>query len=263
MSVMRSSIPALGLVVAAGCLEYSPHAIVLDGSERDLHGKALARLAATPAPEAIRFAVVGDTQIAFDEAEEAVAHLNERDDLSFVVQVGDFTHFGLLGEFRRMNEIFARLRVPYFVVIGIHEHLGNGEDIYGRMFGPTHLAFTYGRTRFVLFDSNSREFGFDGSIPDLAWLAARLAPDGAHERAVLLSHCPPGTGDFDPKLVAGYDALLRDHPSVLSFHGHEHAYRFEERVGTPLYVADGVDHRSYLVATLHPTGGVAVERVWF
>jgi hypothetical protein len=258
---MRRRVPALSLVLVAACFEYSPHAIVLDGSERDLHEKALARLRATRPPETVRFAVVGDTQVAFDEAAEAVAHLNGRDDIDFVVQIGDFTHFGLLQEFRRMNEIFARLRVPYFVVIGIHEHLGNGEEIYERMFGAADLAFSFGRTRFVLFDSNSREFAYDGTIPDVAWLAERL--DGAHDTAVLLSHCPPGTSDFDPKLVARYDALLRDHRPIISFHGHEHRFRFEEREGTPLYVADSVDHRSYLVAEVDPAGEFAVERVFF
>jgi predicted phosphodiesterase len=253
----------LALLLAAGCFEYSPHAIVLDGSEHGLHEKALARLRATRAPETVRFAVVGDTQVAFDEAEEAVAHLNARDDIDFVVQIGDFTHFGLLEEFRRMNEIFARLRVPYFVVIGIHEHLGNGQDIYERMFGPGHLAFTFGRSRFVLFDSNSREFAYDGTIPDVAWLAAQLAPDGDHDARVLFSHVPPGTSDFDPKLVARYDALLRGHQPLISFHGHEHRFRFEEREGTQLFVADSVDHRSYLVAEVDPAGEFYVERVDF
>jgi 3',5'-cyclic AMP phosphodiesterase CpdA len=259
---MKRRLAALSLVAAAACFEYSPHAIVLDGSERDLHEKALARLGATRPPETVRFAVVGDTQVAFDEAAEAVADLNRRDDIDFVVQIGDFTHFGLLDEFKRMNEIFAALRVPYLVVIGNHDHLGNGEEIHERMFGPSHLAFTFGRTLFVLFDSNSREFGYDGTIPDVGWLEQRLAP-GAHDAAVLLSHVPPGTIDFDRKLVERYDALLREHRPLISFHGHEHRPRFEEREGTPLYVADSVDHRSYLVAEVDPAGEFYVERVFF
>jgi 3',5'-cyclic AMP phosphodiesterase CpdA len=261
---MRPLLP-LALLVAAGCLEYSPHAVDLDGSERDLHSKALARLAAAPAPAVVRFAVVGDTQLAFDEAEEAVDHLNGRADLAFVVQAGDFTNFGLLPEYRLMNHIFERLRVPYFVVIGIHEYLGNGEDIYDRMFGPTDFSFTFAGTRFVLFDSNSREFAFDGSVPDLGWLAAQLPPggDGTYDRAVLFSHVAPGHGDFDPRLEEPYVALLRSQPSVISFHAHEHRFRFDDATGTPIYLADSVNHRSYLVATLLPDGAIGVERISF
>ncbi len=253
----------LGLALLAACLEYSPHAVVLDASERNLHGKALARLAAAPPTPQLRFAVIGDTQLAYDEAHDAVEHLNARDDLAFVVQMGDFTQLGLLPEFRLMNEIFARLRVPYFVVIGIHDRLGNGDRIYHAMFGPHDLAFTYERTRFVLFDSNSREFAFDGRVPALTWLAAQLATDGEHDRAVLFSHVPPGHSDFDPALVEGYDTLLRNHAPILSLHAHEHQFRAEERAGTPVYVADSVDHRTYLVATLPPGGGFEVERVPF
>jgi hypothetical protein len=255
--------PAFGLALVAACLEYSPHAVVLDASERDLHAKALARLAAGPSPPLLRFAIVGDTQLAYDEAEAAIEHLNARDDLAFVVQMGDFTQLGLLPEFRLMNEIFARLRVPYFVVVGIHDRLGNGDRIFQGMFGSHDFAFTFERTRFVLFDSNSREFAFDGRVPDLAWLAARLAPDGQHDRAVLFSHIAPGHSDFDPALVEGYDALLRDRQPILSFHAHEHQFRVEEREGTFLYLADSVDHRTYLVATLPPGGGFEVERVSF
>jgi 3',5'-cyclic AMP phosphodiesterase CpdA len=252
----------MAALVLGGCLEYSPHAIDLEPSERDLHRKALERLEATPPPAVLRFAVVGDTQLAFDEAEEAIEHLNARDDLSLVIQAGDFTHFGLVSEFRLMNDLFARLRVPYLVVIGIHEFLGNGEDVYAEMFGAHDLAFTFARTRFVLFDSNSREVAYDGTVPDLGWLRAQLEP-GDHDLAVLLSHCPPGTSDFDPALVEGYDAILRERGPLVSFHAHEHDYRFEEREGTPLHVADSLDHRSYLVATVRAGGAVEVERVHF
>ena len=165
---------------AGGLLRVQPPRAVLEASERDLHGKALDRLQAAPPPAVVRFAVVGDTQLAFDEAADAVEHLNAREDLAFVVQMGDFTHVGIAP------------RVPP------HERgvrpapralLRRGRDPRPRgkrrristpgCSGQPHLAFTFGRTRFVLFDSNSREVGFDGSVPNLAWLSAQLAPDGA------------------------------------------------------------------------------------
>lgn len=260
---MRIRALAALALAAAGCLEFSPHAADLQGSERDLNRKAIARLQSGPAPSILRFALVGDVQIAFDEAEDAVEHLNRRDDLAFVVQLGDFTHVGTLQEFREMNEIFERLRVPYLAVIGNHDHLGNGRDIFVDMFGPTEIAFTYAGVRFVLFDSNSREADFDGTVPDVDWLAAQLAPDGAHDRAVLLSHVPPSTSDFDPVLEEPYRDVLRSAPSVVSFHAHEHRFRSGDVAGTPLWVADAVEHRNYLVATVAAGGGIEVERVFF
>jgi 3',5'-cyclic AMP phosphodiesterase CpdA len=260
---VRVSVAAAALAFAAGCLEYSPHVTKLEGAERDLNHKAIARLAATPAPAVLRFAVVGDTQLALDEVEDAVAHLNRRTDLAFVVQVGDYTEFGQLFEFRLMNDVFAGLRVPWLVVIGNHDYLGNGEEIFVEMFGPRNQAFTFARTRFVLFDSNSREVAFSGDVPDLGFVAAQLEPDGDHDRAVLLSHVPPATSDFDPERVEGFDEILQTRAPVASFHGHEHGFRFEQREGVDLYVADWIVHRNYLVATLLPGGGVEVERVFF
>jgi hypothetical protein len=259
---VRGVVAALS-IAAGACFEYSPHATDLDGSERGLHQKALARLDVAPAPAFTRFAVVGDTQLRADDTADAVDHLNARTDVAFVVQIGDFTHLGLLPEFKLMNDVFARLRVPYFVVIGIHEYLGNGEEIYASMFGPHDLAFTLQGTRFVLFDDNSREFAFDGTVPDVAWLARQLPADGSYHHAVLFSHVPPGTSDFDPALVERYDALLEAQPDVISFHGHEEKFRFEERRGTPVYVVDGINGRSYFVVTVLAQGGFEIERVSF
>jgi 3',5'-cyclic-AMP phosphodiesterase len=253
---------AAAVIVAAGCLEYSPHQLPTSGSERDLHRKALERLAAAPPPAVLRFAVVGDTQLFFDDAERAIASLAARDDLAFVVQVGDFTHVGLWPEFRIMNDLFRRLPVPYFVVVGIHDLLGNGDEIYERMFGPLDLAFDYAGTQFIFLDTNSREYGFDGRVPDLAWLEAQLAPGPGTDRIVVFGHCRAESGDFDPALRAPFSALLRGAGVDLTIHGHDHAYSAGEHEGVPFVVADAVDGRSYLVVTATPAG-FEVERVGF
>lgn len=262
----RALLPfALAVSLAgAGCLEYSPHAIPLDEADRDVHRKSLERLVAQPAAEVLRFAVVGDTQGDFDEAREAVARLNARDDLSFVVQVGDFTHLGLAPEYRKMNEIFRRLRVPYFVVVGNHDLLANGGDIYDHMFGARHLVFMHGRTRFVLFDTNGVEYGWDGTRPDLAFLRRVLGPREEYDQAILFAHIDPYNGDFDPALREPYFALLRDLGVQVSFYGHGHkpGPGFE-RDGSRLHVVGAVDYRTYLIGTVHQDGRIDVERVFF
>ena len=79
-----------------------------------------------------------------------------------------------------MNEIFARLHVPYLVVVGIHDLIGNGDAIYASMFGPTDFAFTHARVRFVVFDSNSTAHE-RRTVPDVAWVAEQLAPGPDHD----------------------------------------------------------------------------------
>lgn len=250
------------LLAAAGCLEYSPHQLATGEDEQELNRKAVERILAGPAGP-LRFAVVGDTQRSFEDAQDAVDALNRRGDVQFVVQVGDFTNVGLWLEYRLMNEIFARLRVPYLVVVGIHDLFGNGRAIYRSMFGPTDFAFTHARTRFVFFDSNSRAHG-GGGVPDVGWVAAQLAPGPDHDRALAFAHVAPGQGGaFDETLAQPLIEVLARGGVDLSLHAHAHRYEAYERGGVRFVLADSVDHRSYLVVSQRPDGGFGFEKVEF
>lgn len=247
----------------AACLEFSPHELPQDSSERDLHRKALEALSARSDDLSLRFAAVGDTQLEFNHAEDFVAAVNQRDDLDFVVQLGDFTNYGLTFEYEVMNRIFARLRVPYFVLAGNHDLLGNGQAIYEHMFGPRDLAFTHARVRLVLLDTNSHEHRYTPDVPDLAWLAEQLAPDPAHDEAIVMGHCGPDVFEFNPDLREPYLTLLRGAGVTLSLHAHAHHFESREHDGVMVVTADAVHGRSYLVVTRVPGGGFGVERVPF
>ncbi len=252
----------LGLL--AGCLEYGPHVLPRDASERDLNRKAIERLVAAPPAGPLTLAVVGDTQESFDEAEDAVASIDARGDVQLVVQIGDFTHVGTLLEYQLMNDIFARLRVPYLVVAGYHDLLGNGARIYAEMFGPTNFAFDLGRVRLVFFDSNSASHDYDGSVPDLAWLEAALGAAPEPERALAFSHiAPDGDSLFDARLAAPLLALLADAGVDVSFSGHAHRADAFELGGVPIVLADSLDHRTWVLVRQREDGGFDVERVPF
>lgn len=258
--VFPGSIILLGALLG-GCLSYSPHE--LPTSEREIHRENLAELEAGAAAEPLRFAVLGDVQRAFDETSTAVDRLNALDDLAFVVQVGDFTDQGLLYEFDLMNELFERLRMPYFVVVGNHDLLGNGDRIYESFFGPRNYDFTFQRTRLVFLDTNSREYGFGERAPDLAWLGPRIAPGPDHDRVVIFSHVWPWSDDFDPALRDPFLDQLGDADVVASFHGHDHTYRTRSHDGVQYVIADSAANRTFLVVTLLPSGELDVQRVPF
>jgi hypothetical protein len=260
--VPRHAIAAT-LLSSLACLEYSPHALSSAGPARDLHARGVERLLATPPPDVLRFAVIGDTQLHFDQTRLVVDRVNERADVAFAVQVGDLTHHGLAFEYREMHEVLGRLHVPYFVAVGNHDLLANGGDLFARLYGARNLAFTWARTRFVLADTNALEAGFDGTVPDLAFLEGALAPGPDHDQAFLFSHCNPQSPDFDPRLLEPFLGVLRDAGASASFHGHGHHYAESVRDGVSYYVVDAVDERTYLVVTVHAAGGFEVERVPF
>lgn len=243
----------------AGCLEYSPHQIPTGRDERNLD--AVARVQAAPPGGPLRFGVIGDVQLHPDHARRAVDRLNDVAGLAFVVQLGDFTELGMLHEYELMRDVHGRLDVPWLLLVGNHDLLANGGRIYDRMFGPRNLAFTVGRTRVVLLDDNSREYGFGAGVPDLGWLAAQLAPDGTFDRAVVLAHVPSESTDFDPALREPFEALLEASGVSLVLHAHDSHLRRYRRGEVEFVVAASVAVREAYVVTEQPSGELAVEVV--
>lgn len=246
-------------LTAAGCLEYSPHQIPTGASRHNL--EAMAALQAAPPDGPLLFGVIGDVQLHPDHAAEAVERLNQVEGLAFVVQLGDFTELGMLREYELMRDVHARLRVPWFLVVGNHDLLSNGGAIYDRMFGPRNLAFTVARTRVVLLDDNSREYGFGAGVPDLDWLAAQLAPDGTHDRAVVLAHVPSQSTDLDPALREPFEALLAAAGVSLVVHGHDSNHRSYRRGGVEYVVAASVRAREVYLVSEQPTGELVAGQV--
>lgn len=264
--ILGISLPLLTLVWGGACelFPFSPHQVWLNESQQDLTRKNLQHIKALPPRESFKFAVLGDVQQYLTEARDAIPVLNRQEDIEFVIQVGDITDFGFAKEFLWTHQILARLKAPLLVVIGNHDLLSNGKAIYKKMYGPTDFAFLYGRTKFVLLDTNSREYGFNGRIPDLGWLESQLEMDGSWDRAVVVSHVPPTNPDFDPDLAEKFAATLRRNGVVLSLHGHVHD--FSDRLpfddGVRYVTADSVSGRNFLVISVGPDK-LDVDRIFY
>jgi len=249
-------LPTLLSLVAVLCWscnadEFSPNQKFNNDTPTDVNAKEISALPQKPAGSAIRIAVSGDTQRKYKESQIFVDEINRRNDVDFVILNGDISDFGLLLEFEGINKIYSGLKVPYISVIGNHDQVANGFDIFLRMYGPTNFTFNYAGVKFVCHDSNSREHNFDGKIPDINWLRENLGLEENVNHIVALSHVPPTDADFDQKLRSAYETLFNSTPGMLaSIHSHQHTpdviYRQDDQ-GIPFIITNAIVNRAYTI----------------
>ncbi len=248
-------------------LQYHPNEVRLEERDRNLNAKSIARLFAQPKKQSFRFAVTGDSQRFYDDLAALVEKVNTYDDISFLVLNGDITDFGLNREYKWVSRELQKLQVPFIGVIGNHDMLANGRLIYQQMFGPENFSFEYNGYKFIALNSNSREVGYNGSIPDTSWLREEVAEQNSQFQPgiFVFSHVPPTNEDFDPRLSAAYSSILTNSARVLfSIHGHQHGYSLAQPYGPPVqYLGAGSLHkRSFAIINVTPDSTHA-EQVFF
>jgi 3',5'-cyclic AMP phosphodiesterase CpdA len=244
-------------------IEYSPNEVRLSDSEKSLNARNIARIEAAPAGDSFQFAVIGDTQRSYDELEDFVNSVNQRKDVSFVVVNGDITDFGQAKEYQWVNRTLEQLHVPYVAVIGNHDMLANGRLAFHQMFGPNNFSFSHDSTKFICLNSCSREYGYDGTVPDLNWLQGQLSDLSGYTAAFVICHVPPFHQDFDQNLSEAYNRLLVQSGKVhLSIHGHTHTYSDTRPYGKEIeYLVTGAtDKRHYVLITVR-NDAYEIERV--
>lgn len=263
----RLALPCACILTLSACkVEYHPYDTRVAGAT-GINAYNIARIeAATAGRRSVRFAVISDTQRWYDETAEAVEALNERDDIDFVLHAGDMADFGMRAEFERMRDILNRLRVPYVAIIGNHDCLATGEDLFEEIFGDFNFAFTAGNVRMVCLNTNALEFGRDKPVPDFGFLETAITefPSEA-EKSVVAMHAKPFSEQFDNNVARGFEYAVSRMPSLqFCINGHNHTYTVDEPFGDGVlyYQCDNIAKRSYLLFTLDDEG-YECERIVF
>lgn len=209
--------------------EYSPYVIDFEDHEINLTQKNISTLSSGNASDTLTIVLTGDSHRFYDEAERMVNKINSEYNIDFLIHTGDFTDYGIPKQYQWSNMIFSKLNAPYFVVIGNHDLVSNGVVGYKEMFGDLNFSFIYHSIKFIFINTNSREYEFNGQVPDLDWLQNEVNPGDEFEKVILVFHAPPFDADFDSNLEADFMNLLHSSDNVLfATHGHLHSFNFSE-----------------------------------
>lgn len=265
---MRIVLPLLAFTVItlASCkkfVQFHPNEVRPD--EVNLNAKNIARINALPDKDTFRFILTGDSQRFYEQVEDFTGHVNTLRDISFVLLNGDLVDFGLNSEYNMLAPKLKNLNVPFVAIMGNHDMLANGKEIFNRMFGPENFTFTYSGTTFICFNSNSREANFNGTVPDLNMLEQEISHASHANNVMFVSHVPPNSGDFDKGLEQRYSNIVSHAPHArMSLHAHEHRYvedtPYED--GFPYLIVGSFQNRNYALITVSGTN-VSVEEKFY
>lgn len=205
--------------------EFSPYQTEISHEmPRNLNSINISKLkqSETNSDDTVTILYSGDSQRFYDELDNLVDKVNARTDIDFFILCGDISDFGTLQEFLWVTRELEELRVPYMCAIGNHDLTANGEQVYNNVFGEKYFSFNYKQYRFLFHDTNGREYGFNGTTPNLWWLTEELK-DTSSYWFVGISHVPPYDVDFDKALEIPYKNILASKNNfILSLHGHLH-----------------------------------------
>lgn len=234
-------------------IEYSPSQIFDKNSYQNINANNLKILGEGSHDDTVRFVITGDTQRWYDEAVKFYKKVNSMQGVDFVIVAGDITEFGTLKEMQWLAQKFNKLTIPYVAVVGNHDLTMRGRDVFLRMYGDLNYTFTYGGVKFICHDTNSREYNFNGNVPNIPWLKKELQPQDGVSNYVAISHVPPTDDDFDEKLIKDYAATFDESPGFLtSFHGHTHNFkRFQlDNFHTPYVITSAIGKREFLLVEI-------------
>lgn len=242
--------------ITTGCewFEYHPYDAQVHG-ETHINAKNIAKIEeACAGKESFRFVFLGDTQRSYDDTEAAIKWINQRYDIDFVVHGGDISDFGLTKEFLWQRDLMNKLKVPYVVLLGNHDCLGNGQKVFKEVFGEFNFSFMAGNTKFVCLNTNAIEFDYSMPVPDFEFIEKELTDDNpAHEKTIVVMHAPPFNEQFNNNVAKVFQRYITGFPQLqFCLNAHEHriseADLFED--GVIYYGTSNIHKRKFLLFSL-------------
>ncbi|HPF51613.1 MAG TPA: metallophosphoesterase [Draconibacterium sp.] len=205
--------------------------------------------------DTLRFVFTGDTQRHYDETEDLVEAINKRNDIDFVIHGGDITDFGLSKEYQWMYNIFEKLKFPFVTLIGNHDVIGQGKDIYKKVFGDYNFSFVSHRTRFICLNTNALEFDYSTPVPDFDYMLSFVNDSADINNTIVVMHVPPYDVEFNNNAALMFNYIIENYKNVrFCLHAHDHNLKVNDffNNGIIYYGCEDISGRNYMVFTVTP-----------
>ena len=245
------------LVSCEDVFQYSPN--VVSPPEENINARNILRIQ-QDSGASFRFIVIADIHHAYDDLREFVSAVNSMPDIRFVAVAGDLTNSGLQFEYDDVHAELVKLRCPYLAAIGNHDLLANGQLVYEKMYGKMDFSFKADGIKFVFLNTNSREFGFPGNVPDLNFLQQELSDARSYTQAFVVAHVPASDSDFDQNLSEAFNEILESGNVSACINGHQNRYQLVVPVKFGFYqvVSGDLEDRTFVLISVNESG-VSIE----
>lgn len=248
---LLSTITLMAFLLSACDYEISPWATDPDCSNKVSIEYNLERLAELEAQvgerDTYQVALLSDPQSYPGAFEKVIDHVNTLPEVDFILLTGDLADTGIKAEFEWVCEAMEKAKQPILAVIGNHDALAFGTDIWHKYFGPEDYSFTYQNSKFIAYNDNKYEFA---NVPDRDWLAEQTQGHDARDLTVVFSHIPP----WDTDLALSQE--LKDMGVDLGVHGHVHKFDYWQLtdVQLPHYATTFTKDESFGLLSINPAG---------
>ena len=256
---MRKIVLTLCVIsLLSGCdmFDYHPYDTRF-GGETDINAHHISEIESTLAnKDTIRIALISDTHEWYSDMIDVIDDINSRDSIDFVIHLGDLTDDGTTREFQWARDKLDKLQKPYVALIGNHDFLGTGDDVFETMFGKLDYSFIAGRVKFICLNTNATEYDYLAAVPIFDFLESeRVADSSRFDRTVLCMHARPYSDQFNNNVAKAFEHYVQSLPGIMfCVNGHDHSVQ-ETQIfndGITYYGVDCANHRHYAIVTITP-----------
>lgn len=257
-SVLAAAAMACVVTGCDGVFDYHPYDARFDG-ETGHNASAISRIeAATVDKDTLHVAFISDSHGWYTETEDMVNDINSRGVADFVVHLGDLTDCATTKEYVWQRGVLSKLGVPYVALLGNHDCLGTGEEVFLRMYGESNFSFIAGRVKFVCLNTNATEYDYVAANPDFDYMEEQMTADSARfDRTIVCMHACPYSDQFNNNVAKPFELYVTHFPGIMfCVYGHDHHQAASEIFddGLMYYGVDCASHRSYMLFTITPDG---------